>query len=148
MSDLIVALQSKISALEDEKEEMEESLRHIEIKLEICEELIAVETGTPVPTSKKNRGSTKRSRTKKNSTKNKEGKASTAPKDALWKEASGSLPDGAHATTKEEQQQAIRRFNPAPKPNDNYGVRAGDPADVLGIQTPETPGHVNVEVKD
>jgi hypothetical protein len=148
MSDLATALRDKMSALEDEKEELEDSLVRIESKLEAYAEILADETGeeAPVPAKKKGRGRPKGAKNKKPSAKSKS-EESTAPKDALWEQAESSLPEGTAGSTAEEQQKAIRRFNPTPRPAANYGVRAGDPKDVLGDQH-EKKSNVSIEVED
>jgi hypothetical protein len=150
MTDLATALQNKISVLEDEKEELEDALDRIECKLETYAELLADETGedahAPTPSKKKarGRGRPKGSKNKKTSAKS---KASNAPKDALWEQAESTLPEGSSGSTIEEQQKAIRRFNPTPRTPPNYGVKAGKPEDVLGDQDHKK-ANVNVTVED
>ena len=148
MTDLATALQDKMSALEDEREELEDALARIEIKLETYAELLADETGeeAPAPAKKRARGRPKGSKNRKSSGK-KSAKDSNAPKDALWEQAEGSLPEGSSGSTVEDQQKAIRRFNPTPRPAANYGVKAGKPEDVLGDQG-DKKANVNVSVED
>ncbi len=148
MTDLATALRDKISALDDEKEELEDALNRIIIKLETYEELLAEETGedAPAPAKKRGRGRPKGSKGKKNSGK-KETKASNAPRDELWEQAEGSLPEGSSGSTAEDQKKAIRRFNPVPRTPPNYGVKAGKPEDVLGDQK-DKKSNVNISVED
>ena len=148
MSDLATALRDKMSALEDEKEELEDSLVRIESKLEAYAEILADETGeeSPTPSKKKGRGRPKGAKNKKTPVKNKT-ESANAPKDELWEQAHSSLPDGTSGSTIEDQQKAIRRFNPTPRPASNYGVKAGDPKDVLGDQH-EKKSNVSIEVED
>jgi hypothetical protein len=152
MSDLATALQNKISVLEDEKEELEDALDRIECKLETYAELLADESGedapAPAPARKKaarKRGRPRGSKNKKTSAKQTE--KSNAPKDALWEQAEASLPEGSAGSTIEDQQKAIRRFNPTPRTPPNYGVKAGKPEDVLGDQDHKK-ANVNVSVED
>jgi hypothetical protein len=153
MSDLETALRDKISALEDEKEELEDALDRIECKLETYAELLADENGeeapAPAPAKKKarGRGRPKGSKNRKTSAKKSDAKSTNAPKDALWEQAESSLPEGHSGSTVEEQQKAIRRFNPTPRPAANYGVKAGDPKDVLGDQG-DKKANVSIEVDD
>ena len=67
MSKLAEALRDKISALDDEKEELEDALNRIVIKLETYEELLAEETGEDAPASAptKRRGRPKGAKNKK-----------------------------------------------------------------------------------
>lgn len=145
MTDLVIVLRDKISALGDEKEELEEALNHIIIKLETYEELLADETGedAPTPSKKRARGRPRGAKNKKTSA----NKSSNAPKDALWEQAEGSLPEGSSGSTAEEQKKAIRRFNPVPRTPPNYGVKAGKPEDVLGDQKNKK-SNVNISVED
>ena len=144
MTNLEEALRDKISALDDEKEELEDALNRIVIKLETYEELLAEETGeeAPAPVKKRGRGRPRGSKGKKTSA-----KASNAPKDELWEQAEGSLPEGSSGSTAEEQKKAIRRFNPVPRTPPNYGVKAGKPEDVLGDQK-KNKSNVNISVED
>lgn len=154
MTDLATALRDKISALDDEKEELEDALNHIIIKLETYEELLAEETGDtaiqqPAPAKKRARGRPRGTKNKKTSSK-KSDKASNlanAPKDELWEQAESSLPEGHSGSTIEDQQKAIRRFNPIPRTAPNYGVKAGKPEDVLGDQG-DKKSNVNISVED
>ncbi len=150
MTNLEEALRDKISALDDEKEELEDALNRIVIKLETYEELLAEETGeeapAPAPVKKRGRGRPKGSKGKKTSA-NKVAKASNAPKDELWEQAENSLPEGQSGSTAEEQKKAIRRFNPVPRTPPNYGVKAGKPEDVLGDQK-KNKSNVNISVED
>lgn len=149
MTDLATALRNKISVLGDEKEELEDALNRIVIKLETYEELLAEETGEDAPThiKKRARGRPKGSKGKKTSDDKKGAKASNAPKDALWEQAEGSLPEGSSGSTASEQRKAIRRFNPVPRTPPNYGVKAGKPEDVLGDQSHKK-SNVNISVED
>ena len=149
MTDLATALRDKMSALEDEKEELEDALSRIEIKLETYAELLADETGeeAPAPAKKRGRGRPKGAKNRKTVAAKKAAKESNAPKDALWEQAAGSLPEGSSGSTVEDQQKAIRRFNPTPRPAANYGVKAGDPKDVLGDQN-DKKSNVSIEVED
>jgi len=151
MSDLATALRDKISALDDEKEELEDALNRIITKIETYEELLAEETGedppAPTPTAKgKGRGRPKGS---KNKRMGKRGpNASTAPKDDLWDQASKSLPDGSKGSTAEEQARAVARFAPTPRPAANYGVKAGTIEEVMGTKENKSKSHTNVTVED
>lgn len=150
MSKLEEALRDKISALDDEKEELEDALNRIVIKLETYEELLAEETGEdpPVAAPTKRRGRPKGAKNKKTSAKKSAAASSSnAPKDELWEQAAGTIPDGSAGSTIEDQQKAIRRFNPTPRAAANYGVKAGDPKDVLGDQN-EKKSNVSIEVDD
>jgi hypothetical protein len=150
MTDLVTALQGKISALEDEKEEHEDAIERIDIKLETYAELLAEETGdaAPAPAKKRGRGRPKGAKNKKAATKAAK-KESTAPKDELWEQAESTLPEGSSGTTAEEQAKAIRRFNPTPRPEPNYGVRAGTPEEVMGAgEEAAKKTHTNVTVED
>jgi hypothetical protein len=146
MTDLVAALQDKISALEDEKEELEDALARIEIKLETYAELLAEESGEAAPAPKK-RGRPKGSKNKKR-TPAKKKQPANAPKDELWEQAAGSVPDGG--STAEDQKRAMARFNPTPRDNPNYGVKAGTMEEVMGDDSPtkKGKGHVNISVED
>jgi len=148
MSDLATALRDKISALDDEREELEDSLNRITEKIGLLESLLVDETdeGPPPPAKKRARGRPKGAKNRKTPAK-KDTKESNAPKDDLWEQAAGSIPDGSSGSTVEEQQKAIRRFNPAPRVQPNYGVKAGDPKDVLGDQG-DKKANVSIEVDD
>jgi len=148
MTNLEEALRDKISALDDEKEELEDALNRIVIKLETYEELLAEETGeeAPAPAKKRGRGRPKGSKGKKTLA-TKSPKNSNAPKDELWEQAENSLPEGQSGSTAEEQKKAIRRFNPVPRTPPNYGVKAGKPEDVLGDQK-KNKSNVNISVED
>ncbi len=154
MTDLAIALQEKIAALKDEKEELEDTLDRIECKLETYEELLAEETGDtaiqqPALAKKRGRGRPKGAKNRKTSSKKsaKASNPSNAPKDELWEQAEASLPEGHSGSTIEDQQKAIRRFNPVPRTPPNYGVKAGKPEDVLADQTSKK-ANVNVTVED
>jgi hypothetical protein len=152
MSDLATALRDKISALADEKEELEDALNRIVIKIETYEELLAEETGesTPAstPTAKgKGRGRPKGSKNKRIGKKGP--KDATAPKDELWEQAAGSLPDGSKGSTAEDQARAVARFAPTPRPAANYGVKAGTMEEVMGTKEDKAKkSHTNVTVED
>ncbi|KKK96741.1 hypothetical protein LCGC14_2659730 [marine sediment metagenome] len=148
MTDLVEVLRDKISALDDEKEELEDALSRIIIKMETYEELLAEETGdeAPAPAKKRARGRPRGSKNRKTPAK-KASKDTNAPKDALWEQAEGSLPEGQSGSTIEDQQKAIRRFNPTPRTPPNYGVKAGKPEDVLGDQNHKK-SNVNISVED
>jgi len=148
MSDLATALRDKISDLDDEREELEDALNRVTEKIGLLESLLVDETGeeAPAPAKKRGRGRPKGAKNRKTSAK-KDTKESNAPKDALWEQAESSLPEGSSGSTIEDQQKAIRRFNPTPRPAANYGVKAGDPKDVLGDQN-EKKSNVSIEVED
>ena len=151
MTDLVTALRGKISALEDEKEELEDALQRIYIKLETYIELLVEETGdaVPAPAKKRVRGRPKGSKNKKATSTKAAKKAANAPKDELWEQAESTLPEGHSGTTAEEQAKAIRRFNPTPRPEANYGVRAGTPEQVDGAREDAAKRtHTNVTVED
>ncbi len=151
MSSLTDALRGKISILEDEKEELEDALNRVVIKLETYEELLVEEEegGTPAPaspTSKKKRG---RGRPKGAKNKKTAAKESAAPRDELWEQAESSLPAGFDGTSPEEQERALRRFNPTARPAPNYGVKAGTPEEVMGAKDDVAKkSHTNVTVED
>lgn len=145
MTDLVAALQDKISALEDEKEELEDALQRIEIKLETYAELLAEETDEAAPAPKK-RGRPKGSKNRKKAPAKKKAASKNAPKDELWEQAAGSVPDGG--STPEEQERALRRFNPTPRDTPHYGVRAGTPEEVMGEGKKQSKGYVNIAVED
>jgi hypothetical protein len=149
MNDLTLALRSKISALQDEKEELEDALNRIVIKLETYEELLVEEEGgkraaSPSP-AKKRRGRPKGSKNKR--VPSKVSKDTAAPEDPVWEEAKASLPGGMDPTSPEEQEKAVRRFRPTPRPVENYGVKAGRPEDVMGEQGKKK-SNVNIAVED
>lgn len=153
MSDLAAALRDKISALEDEKEELEDSLTRIEIKIETFAELLAEETGEEAPVTapaKGRRGRPKGSKNKKPAKVAKPSKKeSTAPKDELWAQASSTLPDGSKGSTAEEQARAVARFAPTPRPAANYGVKAGTMEEVMGTaEAKAKKSHTNVTIED
>lgn len=149
MTDLATALRDKISDLDDEREELEDSLNRVTEKIGLLESLLVEETGEEAPATakKRGRGRPKGAKNKKTAAAKNAAKASNAPKDALWEQAEGSLPEGSSGSTIEDQQKAIRRFNPTPRPAANYGVKAGDPKDVLGDQN-DKKSNVNIEVED
>lgn len=150
MSDLAAALRDKISALEDEKEELEDSLARIELKLETFVELLAEEIGEssePPKLRKKVRGRPKGVKNKK-AEEVKKSSTSSAPADSLWEEASRRLPDGSKGSTPEDQARALKRFNPTPRPSPNYGVKAGTPEQVMGTKVEGKKSNVNINVED
>lgn len=154
MSDLAEALRDRISALEDEREELEDALNRVTAKIGTLEELLVEEEGgvpTPAP-AKRKPGRPKGSKNKKAPAKKRTTKKSTktsahAVEDDLWKEATASLPGGASASTPEEQARARARYNPAPRTQPNYGVKAGKPEDVLGDQGKKK-SNVSIAVED
>lgn len=154
MSDLVTALQDRISALEDEREELEDSLSRIDAKLEAYRDLLAEEQGEEVTPPKRKPGRPKGSKNKKTTPRKRATKKTTkssahAVEDDLWKEATASLPGGASATTPEEQERAQKRFNPAPRPQPKYGVKAGKPEDVMGTgDAPDNKANVSITVED
>lgn len=155
MSDLVTALQDRISALEDEREELEDALSRIDAKLEAYRDLLAEEQGEEVAPPKRKPGRPKGSKNKKTATSRKRTtkkatkSSAHAVEDDLWKEATASLPEGASATTPEEQERAQKRFNPAPRPQPKYGVKAGKPEDVMGTgDAPNNKANVSISVED
>jgi len=142
MTDLIAALRERISALQDEKEELEDALSRIEAKLEVCEDLLSdeLEGSSPPPAPKKKRpgrpkgsGSKKKAAAKKKAaSKSVKSTPSYAQEDELWKQAISSLPAGFAGTTPEEAERARQRFQPVPRPQPRYGVKSGKPEDVFG----------------
>lgn len=150
MNDLVSALENRISLLQDEKQELEDSLARINAKLDAYIDLLVEEKGEDISVSppKRKPGRPKGSRSRKSSTSKtkKDKKSKHAVKDDLWEEASNSLPGGVSLTSQEEQKRAINRYNPSPRPAPQYGVKAGDPKEVLG--TTEKNSHVNISVEN
>ena len=151
MNKLEEALQEKISILEDEKEEYADAIEHIEVKLETYRELLAEETGEAAP---KKRGRPKKATTKapakKRGRPRKEG-SEDAKNKQLYEEAVNSLPDGTTGTTKEQQERAVRRFNPMPRPEDrhggvNVGSTKGKPP--APDEKPDPQGHKTISMDD
>lgn len=148
MSSLTEALKGKISILEDERDELEEALNRVTIKLETYEELLSEEDGSvTVPPKKKTkvRGRPRGAKNKKTADKPSK---SNAPSDGLWEQAQASLPSGSVASTAEDQKKAIRRFNPTPRPASNYGVKAGTLEEVMGTDPSSPKTNVNIKVED
>lgn len=149
MSNLATALRDKISSLDDEREELEDSLNRVTEKIGLLESLLVDETGgeASAPAKKRTRGRPKGSKGRKTTDVKKKVESVNAPKDALWEQAESSLPEGSSGSTIEEQQKAIRRFNPTPRTPPNYGVKAGKPEDVLADQGNKK-SNVNISVED
>jgi hypothetical protein len=150
MGKLEEALQDKISALDAEKEELEDALNRIVIKIETYEELLAEESGTPAP---KKRGRPKGSTNKAKAPAKKRARKKS-PEDEknkkLYEEAVGSLPDGSTGTTAEQQERAVRRFNPTPRgesgqPGVAVGGNKGKPAPT---KEPDPHGHKTISMED
>jgi hypothetical protein len=146
MSDLVTALRDRISALVDERGELEDTLSRINVKIETYEELLSEETGDTGSTvaPKRTKGRPRGSKNKKTV---KDVKSPSVPEDELLEQAVNNLPDGSAGTSAEEQRKAIRRFNPAAREASNYGVKAGNPKDVLGDQG-KNKSNVTIEVED
>jgi predicted nuclease with TOPRIM domain len=119
MSEFVEALQLKIQALEDEREELEDSLSRIDAKLETLRELLEEESGEPAPAPKK-RGRPKGSKNKKKApAKKAEPKKDDGrvPTDELLAEAAtmeGTDPEIA-------KRLASRRFTAQPREGRSYG---------------------------
>lgn len=151
MSNLITALRDRISALEDERDELEDALNRIAIKIQTYEELLAEEDVGLVSVSPKR----KPGRPKKGTSADKSSDKGGPPKkisnhavaDTLWQEASTALPAGVSPSTAEEQERARARFNPVPRQQPNYGVKAGRPEDVMG-DSGKKKSNVSISVED
>ena len=151
MSKLEEALQEKISILEDEKEEHEDAIESIEVKLETYRELLAEETGEAAP-KKRSRPKKKDAKApaKKRGRPRKEG-TEDAKNKQLYAEAVNSLPDGSTGTTEEQHERAVRRFNPVPRPEDRHGgVRIGSTKGKPPApdQKPDPAGHKTISMED
>ncbi len=151
MNKLEEALQEKISILEDEKDEHEDAIERIEVKLETYRELLEEETGEAAP---KKRGRPKKkdakAPAKKRSRPRKEGTEDAKNKE-LYEEAVVSLPDGSTGTTKEQHERAVRRFNPAPRPEDRHGgvvVGSTKGKPPSPDQKPDPSGHKTISMED
>jgi len=150
MRDIIKTLDTRISELDDAIEETEDTLGRLIAKREIYVELRSDEAGEDVPTptvAKKKRG-----RGRPRGAKNKKKASEPADevdskKDALWEQAQNSLPLDK-VTSPEEQERAVRRFNPTARPAANYGVKSGTPEQVLGDQGEDRKSNVHITVED
>ena len=155
MSKLEEALQEKITLLSEEKDELEGSLLRVEAQLELCQGLLEGEIDDPLePVPKKKRGRPKKTVTpnpiKKRGRPPKK-KADTVKEERLRQqfEDAGPLPDGGPGTTKEEQERAIRRFNPLPRPSESYGsVQVGSEKGKPAGAEPDPTGHKTISVDD
>jgi hypothetical protein len=136
--------------LEDEKQELEDALYRIDVKLELYGELLGEESGdAPLPSKpKRRRGRPKGSKNKSTSAPPKISQTPDVPEDELWEEAKDTLPEGYRTTSAEEQKKAIRRFHPTARTPANYGVKAGRPEDVMGGKDDSPKTNVNVTVED
>jgi len=120
MADLAAALRERISALEDEREELEASLNRVTARIGVLEELLVEEeeggAEGPAPKPKKKRGRPKGSKNKK--TPAKAPAKETKPEDEeLLREASKL--DGTPADVAERLSK--RKFTPVPRPQQSYG---------------------------
>jgi len=119
MTDLVVALRERISALEDEREELEDSLNRVTVRIGVLEELLVEEEdgmGGPVPKPKKKRGRPKRAKNKKPTPKTTVKK--TKPEDEELLRQAAKL-DGTPADVAERLSK--RKFTPMPRPQRCYG---------------------------
>ena len=131
MNNFVDALKSKLSELNDERQELMDAVMRVDSKLSVISELLLEETGEPVsedaPTQKKPRE--KKSTTRKATTRGRKKKVDVerdAEAQSKYQEAVATLPKGATPTTKEEQDRAVSRFNPSPRVPTSYGgVRSG-----------------------
>ncbi len=158
MSKLEEALRDKISILEAEKiglqEELEEAFQQIDSKIELCEGLLNGEVDGLLEAAPKKRGRPKKTGAKvpdkKRGRPRKEG-AEDEKNKQLYEEAVNSLPDGSTGTTKEQQERAVRRFNPTPRgdigqPGVNVGSTKGKPP--APDQKPDPAGHKTISIDD
>lgn len=154
MNKLEEALQEKISGLEDEKEELEAAIEHIDLKLETYRELLAEETGEEIVPTPKKRGRPKKTAAKGVTKRRGRPKKKVSPEieeqdRKLYEEAKGSLPGGFSATTDEEQEKAVNRFNPQPKgPLSHPGVTVGSTKGNPAALAPDPRGHKTISMED
>lgn len=121
MTDLATALRDRISALEDEREELEDALNRVTARIGVLEELLVEECGEegPAKPAPKKRGRPKGSKNKpkapaKRTTKKKEPEVEDDPvlQEAMRME--GTDPEIAERLSK-------RKFTPVARPDRSYG---------------------------
>lgn len=144
MSKLSEALEEKISELQDEKEELEDSLSRVDTKIEAFEEMLVEELGGSA--FKKRKAKIASTNPKKRGRPRKK-KGADPDVQAEYEASLKSLPEG-QATTPEQAAAAVQRYNPTPRPEANYGgVKHGTKKQVL--EAPKEPrGGVNISVGD
>ena len=129
MSKLSEALEEKISELQDEKEELEDSLSRADTKIEAFEEMLADELGGAVFKKRKAKIT------------------STKPKKRGRSRKKKVDPEG-QATTPEQAAAAANRYHSLPRPETSYGgVKHGTKEEVL--DSPKEPkGGINLTIGD
>lgn len=154
MNKLEEALQEKISVLEDEKSEYWEEIDRIDRKLETYRELLAEETGEEIVPTPKKRGRPKKTAAKGVTKRRGRPKKKVSPEieeqdRKLYEEAKSSLPRGLSATTDEEREKAVNRFNPQPKgPLSHPGVTVGSTKGKPATSEPDPRGHKTISMED
>jgi len=162
MGKLEEALQEKVRLLTEEKVELEATLattewhiQQIESQLELCEGLLSgdvsgVLEAAPAPKKRgRPKGSTNKSKAPVKKRARKKGPEDEKNK-KLYEEAVSSLPDGSTGTTAEQQERAVRRFNPTPRgeigqPGVAVGGNKGKPAPT---KEPDPHGHKTISMED
>ncbi len=161
MSKLEEALKDKISVLEAEKiglqEELEEAFQRIDSQIEVCESLLdgKVDGLLETKAAPKKRGRPKkvaetpvkkRGRPRKKKVDSEIEKA----RQQEYEEATANLPSGFSGTTKEEQEKAVSRFKPVPRPADSRrGVIVGSTKGKPPAAQESVPrGHKNISIED
>lgn len=160
MTSFTDALESKLSELQDEKEELQDSLSRVESKIELLTELLTDETGeVPEAPAPKKRGRPRKTATKKvtstKKTPTKRGRKKKADAEteaalqAEYEEARSSLPAGTTPTTAEEQAKAVSRFRPTPRATTGYGgVRAGGKVEEVLPGADKTEATTRISIED
>jgi hypothetical protein len=157
MGKLEEALRDKISLLEAKKielqGELEEAFQQIDSQVELCESLLTGDVDGFLEDSPKKRGRPKKTDAK--SPAKKRGRPrKKSPEDEknkkLYEEAVNSLPEGSTGTTAEQQERAVRRFNPTPRgeigqPGVAVGGNKGKPAPT---KEPDSHGHKTISMED
>lgn len=160
MGKLEDSLQQLVAQLQDQKEELEDSLQRVEAKLELCESLLAGEGDLAdlleIEAPKKKRGRPRKTATttRKTPVKKRGRPKKKNPEDEknaqLYEEAKGHLPDGSTGTTPEEQERALRRFNPIARPafGGTGGVTVGSTKGKPEAKEPDPKGHSSISMED
>lgn len=144
MTDFATALQEKISALETERDELEEELETVRARLEVLVDLFAEETGNkPVASgTKKTQRTSKRKPGRPKGSKNKKPpKQPTEEEQALWREA-----QALGGTDPEKAKAIASRYRPVSRPQEGYGgVKVGS---VKGNPNQQTQSNKTISIED
>jgi len=160
MSKLQEALREKIEFLLDEKEEFEDALQRIASQLDLCEELLTGELeevpeveSEPKPKKKRSpRKPAVKTAPKKQKRVPKKKSKTSAEEELRQREydaAVNSLPPGVSSTTPDEQNRAINRFKPFPRPPVSHGnVTVGSTKGKPEHRKPASKGHDVISIDD